>query len=296
MQLQQIIADNHMQQAVVLSMHLVSSSAQKVPAVGADANDFPSSKGIISMYAKKVFLYSLLLNVFGCSQIPNSEEEIVASSATNPLVEQRSVNSSQQEAVPDDPRYRPIHIAPVATVTVPTGSLFNADNAVELYKLHHNFRIGDMILVKLNEYTESKKSLDYTLDKSTALEIGPVSVSAGPISISEGKVAANHEQESEFDSSANTSQSNELEGDITVYVTDILPNNNLMIAGEKWITLNKGQEYVRFSGEIRIVDITANNTIDSAKVGNARIEYSGKGDMQDNQDPTLIGTLFSVFN
>ncbi len=231
-----------------------------------------------------------------CSQTPDVEEQIVASSSTSPLVEQRSAKVNNDEPVPDDPRYRPIHIAQVQAVAAPTGSLFNADNAVELYKLHHNFRIGDMILVELNERTQSKKSLDYRMDKSTSMDLGPVSVNAGPITLAEGKVAATHEQESEFDSSANTAQSNELEGDITVYVTDILPNRNLAIAGEKWITLNKGQEYVRFSGEIRIADISADNTIDSSKVGNARIEYSGKGDLQDNQQSTLIGTLFSIFN
>lgn len=241
-------------------------------------------------------LFGLLLCLSGCSQTPDVEESIVASSATSPLVAQRSVKTQEQEPVPDDPRYRPIHISPVATVEVPTGSLFNPVSAVELYKLHHNFHIGDMILVRLSERTESKKSVDYTMNKSTSMELGPVSVNAGPISITEGRIAANHEQESDFDTSANSAQSNELEGDITVYVTEILPNNNLVIAGEKWITLNKGQEYVRFSGEIRIADITADNSIDSSKVGNARIEYSGKGELQDNQDPTLIGTLFSIFD
>ncbi len=241
-----------------------------------------------------ITLISVML--FACTQTPNVEEQIVASSATNPLVEQRSAKVDDAEPVPDDPRYRPIHMTPVQAVTAPTGSLFNPDNAVELYKLHHNFRIGDMILIELNERTQSRKSLDYRMDKSTSMELGPVAVNAGPIVLTEGKVAANHEQESEFDSSANTAQSNELEGDITVYVTDILPNRNLAVSGEKWITLNKGQEYVRFSGEIRIADISADNTVDSSKVGNARIEYSGKGELQDNQQSTLIGTLFSIFN
>jgi flagellar L-ring protein precursor FlgH len=231
----------------------------------------------------------------GCSQMPDSEESVVESSPTNPLVEQRAMASTRAEVMPDDPEYRPIRMTPVTPVDVPNGSLFNANNAIELYKLHKNYRVGDMILIELAEKTSSKKSLEYTNDKSSSFDIGPVSVNAGPIVIEEGDIALEHDQESEFDSSSDTKQTNELDGDITVYVVDVLPNKNLVVAGEKWITLNKGQEFVRFSGEVRVEDISAENSVSSNKVGNARIEYSGKGELQDNQKESLLGSVFSIF-
>lgn len=234
--------------------------------------------------------------LFACSQTATVEEQVVESSHTNPLVDQRAIDTTNKEVMPGDPTYRPIRIDPVETVQVPTGSLFNPQSAVGLYELHRKYRVGDMILIRLDESTSSKKSLDYKRDKSGSLQVGPMTVNAGPIQISEDDFGVEHEHESEFDSSAETSQSNSLEGDITVYVKEILPNDNLVIAGEKWITLNKGQEYVRFSGEVRIKDIEVDNSVSSSKIGNARIEYSGKGDLQDNQDPTLIGKLFSIFD
>jgi len=183
----------------------------------------------------------------------------------------------------------------VSVVRVPTGSLFDPDNAAGLYELHHNFRVGDMVLIELDEQTSSQKSVDYNEDKSASFQIQPLTVNAGPIHISDDDLNVDHEQGGEFNSSANASQSNTLEGKITVYVVEVLPNNNLVVAGEKWITMNQGKEFIRFSGEVRTKDIDVNNTVSSAKVGNALIEYSGKGELQDNQKRSLLSKLFSIF-
>ena len=48
-----------------------------------------------------------------------------------------------------------------------------------------------------------------------------------------------------------SSQSNRLDGRITVTVADVLPNGNLVVRGEKWLTLNQGEEYVQISGIVR---------------------------------------------
>jgi len=59
--------------------------------------------------------------------------------------------------------------------------------------------------------------------------------------------------------------------------------------------MNRGKEYIRFSGEVRKKDVDESNTVVSSKVGNALIEYSGTGELQDNQQRTVIGKLFSIF-
>ena len=86
-----------------------------------------------------------------------------------------------------------------------------------------------------------------------------------------------------------------MSGSITVYVTGITPAGNLLVTGEKWIMMNRGKEYIRFSGEVRKKDVDESNTVLSSKVGNALIEYSGTGELQDNQQRTVIGKLFSIF-
>jgi flagellar L-ring protein precursor FlgH len=241
------------------------------------------------------FFYPCIAVLCACSQTPTVEQQVIEDTATNPLVNQRAVAITNKEVMQNDPNYKPIHMDNIKIVQVPTGSLFNAVNAGSLYQLHKNYSVGDMILIKLDESTTSTKSLDYTSDKSSNFILGPVSVNAGPIKINEDDFNIEHSQENDLDSSSQTNQSNSLNGDITVYVLEILPNKNLVVAGEKWIKLNTGQEYVRFSGEIRTADIDASNTIISSKVGNSRIEYSGKGKLHDNQQNSMLDKLFAIF-
>ncbi|OFC70171.1 flagellar basal body L-ring protein FlgH [Alteromonas confluentis] len=243
----------------------------------------------------QILILFISLHIAACSQTPSEEAQVIASSPTNPNVSQRSVDTREREASPGEAAFRPPRSEKVSVVSVPTGSLFDPAHAAGLYELHHNFSVGDMILISLDEQTSSQKSVDYNEDKNTRFQIQPLTVNAGPIHISDDDLNMDHQQSGEFNSSANTSQSNSLEGQITVYVVEMLPNDNLVVAGEKWITMNQGKEFIRFSGEVRIRDIDVNNTVSSAKVGNALIEYSGKGELQDNQKRSLLGKLFSIF-
>ena len=90
-----------------------------------------------------------------------------------------------------------------------------------------------------------------------------------------------------------STQSNRLDGSVTVTVVEQLPNGNLFVQGEKWLTLNQGKEFVRVSGIVRPVDILADNSVSSEKVANARIEYAGKGALA---DANRMGWLARFFN
>jgi flagellar L-ring protein precursor FlgH len=72
-------------------------------------------------------------------------------------------------------------------------------------------------------------------------------------------------------------QQNQLSGDITVTVADVLPNGVLAVRGEKRVRLNRGDEFIRFSGLVRPADITLDNNVLSTRVADARISYAGTG-------------------
>jgi flagellar L-ring protein precursor FlgH len=96
-----------------------------------------------------------------------------------------------------------------------------------------------------------------------------------------------------FSGDADADQSNSLEGNITVTVAEILPNGNLIVRGEKWITLNRGDEFIRISGIIRPDDIAPDNTVVSTRLANAKISYSGTGTLADSQ---TMGWFSKFFN
>ena len=86
--------------------------------------------------------------------------------------------------------------------------------------------------------------------------------------------------------------SNSLNGNITVTVHQVLPNGVLIVRGEKWLTLNQGDEYIQVSGMVRPQDIGPDNTVESTKLADARISYSGTGAVHDTN---VMGWLSRFF-
>lgn len=248
------------------------------------------------MYNKiyKTLVIAIVLQA--CSSNATLDEQVVADAPSNPKVSQRPITTKPKEIMRGESAFRPIRSTQVEQVKSPSGSLFSPTKAVGLYQPSSHYLVGDMILVRLEEKTSATKSLNYQTDKSGSFALEPVTLNLGSVNVGNNDLSADYEQEKEFDSSAQTKQKNFLKGDITVYVWEVMSNGNLIVAGEKWITLNKGEEYIRFSGEIRVEDIALDNTISSVKVGNARIEFSGKGDMQENQSPSLLSKLFGIID
>ena len=105
----------------------------------------------------------------------------------------------------------------------------------------------------------------------------------------ENEISAN----SDFAGSADSSQSNRLNGSVAVTVDRILENGNLWIRGQKLLTLNQGSEIVRVVGQIRPQDITPSNTILSSQIADASITYGGSGLLADSN---RAGWLTRILN
>lgn len=97
----------------------------------------------------------------------------------------------------------------------------------------------------------------------------------------------------DFDGSATSAQQNMLRGSITVAVHQVLPNGVLVIRGEKWLTLNQGDEYMRVTGLVRADDVARDNSVSSQRIANARISYAGRGALS---DANSAGWLTRFFN
>ncbi|MEL6550190.1 MAG: flagellar basal body L-ring protein FlgH [Pseudomonadota bacterium] len=85
-----------------------------------------------------------------------------------------------------------------------------------------------------------------------------------------------------FSGDGSATQSNSLTGRVSVSVVRVLPGGNLEIWGQKKLTLNNGQEYVRLRGIVRPSDISADNVVPSDRIANAEIKYVGAGDVADS--------------
>jgi flagellar L-ring protein precursor FlgH len=122
----------------------------------------------------------------------------------------------------------------------------------------------------------------------------PLAVGGNELKVGDYNFSYELSNNNNFTGNASANQSNSISGSISVEVIDVLANGNLVIRGEKWLTLNTGDEYIRLSGTIRPDDIDYDNTIASTRISNARIQYSGTGDQQDMQEPGFLARFFNV--
>lgn len=194
---------------------------------------------------------------------------------------------------PDNPHFAPVRPQAMQAPRDVTGSIFNAATSNSLYSDGRAHRVGDIITIVLEENTSSTKSNKTSVDKSNSQSLASPTVfgmqptiMGKPLSMNSG------ESNTEFDGEGQSDMSNSLDGNITVTVHEVLPNGLMVVKGEKWLTLNQGDEYIRVSGMIRPQDISASNTVQSTQLADARITYSGSGELNDSNSMGWLAKFF----
>lgn len=194
---------------------------------------------------------------------------------------------------PNDPYYAPVMV-PTPAVAPPTnGSLYRQGAEVSLFSDRKAGHIGDILTVVLEENTVSRKSSNVDINKDSETSISEGTALGNPVQFKGLGLDASLSAEREFNGEADAAQSNNLIGDVAVSVVDVWPNGTLVVRGEKWITLNRGDEFIRISGLVRPEDVRQDNTVLSNKVANARITYAGTGALADSQ---TMGWMSRFFN
>lgn len=182
------------------------------------------------------------------------------------------------------------------------GSIYSGGINDGLFGDRKAFRVGDLITILLRESTAATKAASASVSRASssnalsALQIGKLA-SPGGFPLSTDSATDEGVLGSEFanDGTGSQAQNNSLGGDITVSVVNVLPNGNLVVRGEKLITLTHGDEYVQVSGVIRPDDIQPDNTILSKRIANAQITYSGDGQMNDAMKMPWLNALLMKF-
>lgn len=206
-------------------------------------------------------------------------------------------STEQAGPLPNDPFYAPIVPDLPDRKLEQDGSLYSATSSAGLYSDAKAARVGDIITVVLRENTSASKSASTTTSRETEVQIDPIlGLGGNVINLGNGAGAGlqfDLESESDFQGDAQANQSNSLIGNISVTVINVLPNGNLVVRGEKWLTLNNGDEYIRLAGIVRPQDVSPANQVDSTRLANARIQYSGTGTFASAQKQGWLSKFFS---
>ena len=205
---------------------------------------------------------------------------------------------------PNDPYYAPVLPRTPLPAAANNGSIYQAGFEQNLYSDRKAFRVGDIITITLNEKTQASKNANSQIAKDSTAKMGLTSLFGSTVSVDNPDsglnplTGANLNLDVGYSGSRDTKgdsqagQSNSLTGSITVTVADVLPNGIIAVRGEKWLTLNTGDELVRIAGMVRADDIATDNTVSSTRVADARITYSGTGSFADASQPGWFDRFF----
>ncbi len=170
---------------------------------------------------------------------------------------------------PNDPYYAPVLPRTPLPAAANNGSIYQAGFEQNLYGDRKAFRVGDIITITLNEATQASKNANSNLSKKSTTSIGLTSLfgsvpnTNNPLGSGDLSLNAGYSGNRATDGTSKAGQSNSLTGSITVTVADVLPNGIIAVRGEKWMTLNTGDELVRIAGLVRADDIATDNTVPS---------------------------------
>jgi flagellar L-ring protein precursor FlgH len=157
------------------------------------------------------------------------------------------------------------------------GSLYNPQTFRPMTADNKAFRIGDAITVQVFENSSAASSADTGTRRNN--DIGVVA--------SSGSGSDGHRHQAgitvggEFDGGGRTQRANRLLATLTVTVQTVLPNGELLVAGEQLLTVNEEQQRVTLQGRVRPRDVSDGNVVLSTRLADAQITYVGEGDVSE---------------
>lgn len=224
--------------------------------------------------------------------------------STGLLLSLALIASGCATVIPQKQVYHPATPPDYAFVEPSHGGIYQTGQEVRLFEDVKARRVGDLITIILAENTSASKSAKTTTDRATSIDVqSPTLLGATPTfnvpgivpldSNRNNTLATTLGSSNSFEGEGDSNQSNSLNGSITVTVADVLPNGNLVVRGEKWLTLNQGEEFIQISGIVRPQDVRTDNTVFSTLVADARIAYSGKGMLANANKPGWLARFFN---
>ena len=178
------------------------------------------------------------------------------------------------------------------------GSLY-AEGAPGLFEDAVASRVGDILVIKIDEKDLASHQADTKLDKSDATTYG-LPNAFGFITalqkkypgIDPAKLFASTTDQ-KFTGNGQVQRQGQVTATLPVRVMQVLPSGDLFIEGTKVVMVGEEEHHIYVSGIVRKIDIAEDDTVPSSRIADAEIEYTGRGDISDTQRRGWLGRLLS---
>lgn len=172
------------------------------------------------------------------------------------------------------------------------GSIYKQSNFRPLFEDRRARFVGDTLVILITEKTAANKKSGASAARTSAVTAAVPTIHGLPGKTFQG-LGLDASTSNKFDGSGQAAASNDFTGTITVTVTEVFANGNMMVSGEKQVAMSQGTEFIRFSGVVNPVMVDPSNTVVSTQVADARIEYRANGYIDEAQ---TMGWLARFFN
>ncbi len=148
--------------------------------------------------------------------------------------------------------------------------------------------VGDILTIVISETATSTMSKSSSNSKE-----GNQNLNAG-VGIFGFLAAAAASGSDSFKADGSATNTNRASGRVTVTVTEVMPNGNMIVEGTQSIWQNKNEHKITIRGVVRRDDVTANNTVPSTQVADATIRFDGKGPLNAKQRQGILTQIFNI--
>jgi flagellar L-ring protein FlgH len=163
-------------------------------------------------------------------------------------------------------------------------------------------RVGDIVLIRINEHADAQGGATTNLSKSTSREASVQSLLGLVPAIKKAYPDVDPTKllsmasDVDFAGEGTTQRAGMLRGTIGVHVKQELPNGDLYVEGTKVVMINHEEYHLYISGVLRSPDIAPDNSIDSSLIADARVEFTGRGDIDDHVERGWLTKILDFIN
>jgi flagellar L-ring protein FlgH len=185
----------------------------------------------------------------------------------------------------------PIASQPLPPAAPPQdGSLWTGRQANGLVADSRATNVGDLVTISITETAKASEIANTKTSKDSGVKVGITSLlglsfpmKAFSKKDAEVDTAIEGTVGNVSDGQGKTERQSSFTSYLTARVIQVLPNQNLMIQGQRQMRINNETEVVTLTGIVRPQDIDRNNVVPSSKVAEARVMISGAGVVSDKQ-------------
>ena len=163
-------------------------------------------------------------------------------------------------------------------------SLWHDDISKSMFADKRASSVGDILTVIVQENTVANKNNQTSTEKKSGLTAAISSfLYPGFVQYKGANPSVSYSSDMKHDGSGTINNSESIVAHIAVRVTDVLPNGNLIIEGKRETSFSGENQTILLHGVVRAADVSAQNTVLSYNVTDAKIEIIGKGTVTDSQ-------------